>query len=170
MRSRHHERRTAPQDLLAHEGGQARHGLLAVEHHLHLGVASRERVADDHEVGVLGHVALGVGRAHGKAQGFELRGHRRVDVLVGSGEGVAPLRQEARERGHGGARDPREVDLQAGAGSNTSKRAEDDVQESRARAPRGRVTAGFTVWPLERPRATGTLKPSRASRITASRE
>ena len=143
--------------------------LLAVEHDLHLGVASRERVADDHEIGVLGHVALGVGRAHGKAQGFELGGHRRVDVLVGAREGVAPLRRSPASEAMAVPADAREVELQASAGSSTSKRAEAEVQESRARAPRGRVTAGFAVWPLERPRATGTLRPSRASRITASR-
>ena len=52
----------------ASERGQAGHALLAVEDDLHLGVAARERVADHHQVRVLGDVGLRVGRADGDAR------------------------------------------------------------------------------------------------------
>ena len=47
----------------------------------------------------------------------------------------------------------------AGA-SSTAKRRLAAVHTSRARTPRGSVTFGWAVWPLERPRATGTSSPA----------
>ena len=170
VRPRDHERRPGPEELLGEERGQAREALAPVEHRLHLGVASRERVADHHEVGVRGHVRLGPRREDRDAQRLELRRHRRVDVLVGARHLVALLAQEPGERRHGRPADGRQVDLHSTGASRMAKEASSPRHSSRARTPNGSVTLGWAVWPLERPRATGTSKPSRASmRISSSR-
>ena len=73
---------------------------------------------------------------------LELGGHRRVDVLVGARDLVPALLQQARQGGHGGAADAREVDLHATAGSSTSSRPSGRRSVSRARTPEGQRHCG----------------------------
>ena len=166
--ARHHQAGPPAQELLGQQRGHARHALLAVEHRLHLGVAPGERVADHDQVGVRGDVGRAVGRPHRDPERLELGGHGGIDVLVRAGEVVALLAQQARQRRHGGAGDAREVDPHATAGSRSSKPACSAVQVRRARTPKGSVTLGPVLWPLDRPRATGTSSPSSASPMTSS--
>ena len=123
VRARHDQRGARPQELLGQEAGQAGVPLPAVEHRLHLGIPPGEGVADDHEVGVLGHVGLGPGRPDGDAEGLELRGHRRVHVLVGARHLVALLAQQPGQGSHRRAADGRQVDLHSTGASSTVKRA-----------------------------------------------
>jgi len=83
---------------------------------LGLDVVGAENVADHRQVHVLRlHVVRGVRREHADLPLRELVAHGRVDVLVGAGDLVSGLAQEAREGAHPGASDAEQVDAHAAA-------------------------------------------------------
>jgi hypothetical protein len=88
---RHDQRRASANEGLGDERRQARVTQPAIEHGFHLGIPAREGVADHDEIDVRGQVGLRVRRPHRDAEGFELGGHWRIDVLVRTGHGVAVL-------------------------------------------------------------------------------
>ena len=162
VRAGHDQRRAAaagtPRPASA---GQAREALPALEHDLDLRVAPRERVADHHEVGVRGHVGLGVRRADRDAERLELRGHRRVDVLVGARHLVALLAQQPGERGHGGAADGRQVDLHSTGASSAVERS---ASPPRAVEPGRHAERQRHVRVAPCGRSTGRGPPARRAR------
>ena len=108
------ERAASADEKLLEQLGQRAVAKPLVEHGLGLGVAARDGIAHDHEVGVVGEVVGVVGRGDGDAPCGEEPGHGRVDVLVGAGDGEASLLHGGRGAGHGGAGDADEVDAPYG--------------------------------------------------------
>ena len=76
-----------------------------------LGVGGPDHVADDHQIGSRGEIGGRVAGHHLDAQAGEEVGHRRVDVLVRTGDREALLLEHAGHGGHAGAADADEVDV-----------------------------------------------------------
>jgi hypothetical protein len=108
------------------------------------------------------------GERTGNAELLELRGHRRIDVLVGAGDLVAAVAEQAANEAMAvPAIAERWIFIETEA-SSTSKRASSPWQVRRARAPSGSVMLGAVAWPLERPSAIGMSSPTTNSRMTPS--
>ena len=106
----HHQRTPPPDEELLEQFGQRAVAQLAFQHRLGLGIASGDGIADDHQVGLVGQVDLGIAGHHPDAPFGQEGGHRRIDhVLVGTGDLVAEFVHGDRRAGHGGAPDPDEM-------------------------------------------------------------
>ena len=80
-----------------------------VQHEFRLGVAARNGVADDHQVGFAGQIGFRVARHDLDFFGREERGHRRIDILVRAGDGEALVAHRRGDRRHGRAADADEM-------------------------------------------------------------
>jgi hypothetical protein len=94
MSSGHHQRRAAHEELLVHESRHRSEGDALIQYALDLGIAARECVADDDQIGrgQIGggvEVPLGVGLHHRNAQPAEQVAHGRISRLVRARDAVA---------------------------------------------------------------------------------
>ncbi len=99
------------EEFVVDEGGHGGHGDAGVEYEFEFGVAARDGVADDDEVGTRVEVGGAEGLHDGDAQLAELVGHGWVRGGVGAGDVVSLGAQHAGEGGHRGAADADEVDV-----------------------------------------------------------
>jgi hypothetical protein len=112
MRAGEDDRSRSPEELLADRLRERAIANLPLQHAFQLGVAARDGVADDHQVDVAGDVLRRIAGHRADPLAGEKVAHRRVDVLVGAADVVAAAAQQRRERGHGGAADPDQVNAQ----------------------------------------------------------
>ena len=80
-----------------------------IQDRLHLGVAAREGVADDHQVRLVGKIGFGVARHDLDLFGRQESGHGRIDIVIRAGDGEALVAHGRRDRGHGRAADAGEM-------------------------------------------------------------
>ncbi len=81
-----------------------------VEHELGLGIAARNGVADDDEVGIVRQVALVVTVHHGDFFGGEERRHWLINILIRAGDGKTLVVHRGGGGRHRGAADAGEMD------------------------------------------------------------
>ena len=97
--------------LLAQQGGHRGEGNALVENAFHLGIAARERVADDNQIGRGIEIGFGVGLENGNAERAKQIAHGRIGSLVRAGDAMALQLQKSGERGHGGAADSAQMNV-----------------------------------------------------------
>ena len=104
------DRSCAPEESIANRFGQRAVPDFAFEHALELGVAARDRIADDHQIDVRADVICRIAGHDADALGLEEVAHRRIDVLVGAADVVAAVFQQRGEGRHRRAADADQVD------------------------------------------------------------
>ena len=105
------ERLAAGEELLAQQRGHRSEGNALVEHAFHFGIAARERIADDDEVGRGIEIRFGVGLQDRNAERAKQVAHGRIGRLVGAGDAMALQLQQAGQRGHGRAADAAQMNV-----------------------------------------------------------
>jgi hypothetical protein len=71
-----------------------------------IGIAARQRIADDDEIGLCGIQMFGaIARIQMHAERGELVAHRRIDVRVATGDAVPELARQRGDAAHEGSTD-----------------------------------------------------------------
>ena len=103
------DRPGAPEEMIADRLGQRAIPNLPVEDFLELDVATRDGIADDHQVDVGGDVRRVVALERGDALVAQEIAHRRIDVLVRAAHVDAAVLQQRRQRCHRRSANPNQV-------------------------------------------------------------
>jgi hypothetical protein len=111
VRAGDHDRACAPEKVLADGLGQRAVSNFSIEDLFELGVAARDRVADDDEIEVRRDVLGAIAREGRDAFGGEEVAHRRVDILIRSAHVEALALQHRGKRRHRRAADADQVNL-----------------------------------------------------------
>ena len=111
VRSGDDKRFATGKEFFAQQCGHGCERNTLVEDALNFGIAARERVADDDEVGNRIEIRFAVWLADGNAERAKQIAHGRIGGLVGACDAVALELQQAGERGHGCAADTDEVNV-----------------------------------------------------------
>ena len=121
-----HRQHPAPrQHHLGEQLGAGGIGYALVQHMLHRRVAPAQGVADHHQVRGRLQLSRVVALDQLDAGGAELLAHRRVDVLVGTGDPVPLGPDQLRQRPHEGAADAENMDVHGRPRSKTRFRIQD---------------------------------------------
>src|SRR5438067_4060061 len=167
MGSGNHDRAGGPEEMIADRLWKRTVPNLAVEHLLELGIAARDRVADDHQIEIRADVLRCVALQRRDLLLGQKIAHRRIDVLVRSPHVVATTLEQRGERGHRGSADPNQVnpfhDVTAASSIITAGR---DPATTRARTPNGSVRQAPVVCPDGSPNSTGPGKSARTRATT----
>ena len=165
------DRPRAPQKVLADRFGQRAVPDLPIEHFLELGIAARDRVADDDQVEIGGDVLRPIAGERRNAFGREKVAHRRIDVLIRSADVEALPLQHRGERRHRRAADADEVDRLAHwtAASSMTRRGCAIRRSTRHATPNGSVIGGPDGVAGRKPDTTGPGKSAKQVRHHGAR-
>src|SRR3954452_19864534 len=167
VRAGENNRTGAPEKMFADRLGQRAIADLSVQRLLELGVAARNRVADDDQVEITGDVLRLISDERANPFRGEEVAHRRVHVLVRSLDVVPFPLQHRGERGHRRAAYADQMNRAHWTADSSMTRRGLSPAMMRAVTPNGSVIAGPTVWPDGNPISTGPGKSANRSAITA---
>src|SRR5919109_1060822 len=144
--------------MLADRFGQRDVSNFSIEDGFEFGIATRDGIADNHEVDVVGDVICAEAFERRDALGGEKLAHRRIHVLVRPAHIEPAMFEQGGECAHCRPADPDEVDgfrhRYSTADSSMTSAARPFVT-TRASTPNGNVQVADLVWPDGNPNSTG---------------